>query len=322
MKILLTEPLIEPVDNAGLDILRKVGTVIIASGTSEESLIKEAKDADAIVVRLAKITGRIIENTDRLKVIARTGVGVDNIDVAAATKKRVMVVNLPVMNTDSVAEHALCLILAMAKNLIEFDREVRKGNWGIRDRLLPKNIDLIDKTLGIVGLGTIGIAVARKAKGLNMRVLYQSRRRKADLEKELGIEYTDLPTLLKEADFITVHIALSKETERMFGEKEFKTMKKTAYFINTSRGGVVDQKALYSALEDGRIAGAALDVFEEEPIKATDPILKLQNLIVTPHVAGHTRDSRIKMIVVLAEDVVRALNGKTPVNLVNKDVLR
>jgi D-3-phosphoglycerate dehydrogenase len=322
MKILLTEPLIEPVDNAGLDILRKVGTVNIASGTSEEDLIKEAKDADAIVVRLAKITARIIENADKLKVIARTGVGVDNIDVMAATKKRIMVVNLPVMNTDSVAEHVLCLILASAKNLLEFDREVRKGNWGIRDKLLPNNIDLTGKTLGIVGLGTIGIAVARKAKGLNMRIMYQSRRRKADVEKELGMEYADLQTLSKEADFITVHVALAKETERMFGEKEFKAMKKTAYFINTSRGGVVDQRALYAALESGRIAGVALDVFEEEPIKATDPILKLQNLIVTPHVAGHTKDSRIKMIVTLAEDVVRALNGKTPINLVNKDVLR
>jgi D-3-phosphoglycerate dehydrogenase len=322
MKILLTEPLIEPVDNAGLDILRKVGTVNIASGTSEENLIKEAQDADAIVVRLAKITAKVFENADKLKVIARTGVGVDNIDVVAATKKRIMVVNLPVMNTDSVAEHVLCLILALAKNLIKFDTEVRKGNWGIRDKILPNNVDLTGKTLGIVGLGTIGIAVARKAKGFNMRIMYQSRRRKTDVENELGMEYTDLQTLLKEADFITVHVALAKETERMFGEKEFKAMKKTAYFINTSRGGVVDQKALYTTLENGRIGGAALDVFEEEPIKATDPILRLENVIVTPHVAGHTKDSRIKMIVTLAEDVVRALNGRTPVNLVNKDLLR
>jgi len=301
---------------------RKVGTIKIASSTSEENLVKEAKDADAMIVRLAKITTKVIEGADKLKVIARTGVGVDNIDVVAATKKRIMVVNLPVMNTDSVAEHVLCMILASAKNLIEFDGETRKGNWNIRDKLLPNNLDLTGKTLGIVGLGPIGIAVARKAKGFNMRIIYQSRRRKNDIEKELGMEYTDLHTLLREADFITVHLALAKETERMFGEKEFKAMKPTAYFINTSRGRVTDQKALLTTLESGGIAGAALDVFEEEPIKATDPILRLKNVIVTPHVAGHTKDSRTKMIVTLAEDVVRALSGKTPVNLVNKELLR
>lgn len=321
MKILLTEPLIEPVDSEGLEILRKVGEVKVASGASEDDLIKEVKDADAMVVRLANITAKVIESAEKLRVIARTGVGVDNIDVKSATNRGILVVNVPVMNADSVAEHVLCLILALAKNLIKFDSELRRGNWAVRDELLGNNIELAGKTLGIVGLGTIGSVVARKAKGLNMRILYYSRRRKTDVEKEFGIEYVDLETLLKESDFITVHVALTKETHHMIGEREFKSMKKTTYFINTSRGPVVDQKALCDALEKNWIAGAALDVFEEEPPSPNNTVFKFRNLIVTPHVAGFTKDARVKMIVTLAKGVVRALHGEAPINLVNKEVL-
>lgn len=321
MKILLTEPLIESVDNAGLRILMQVGTVTIASDTSEDYLIKEVRDADALVVRLAKITSKIIENSDRLKVIARTGVGVDNIDVASATKKGIMVVNLPSLNTDSVSEHVLCLILALAKNLREFDREVRKGNWSIRDELLVHNLDLSGKVLGIIGAGKIGCAVAKRALVFDMNALFYDVIPRPEMEK-LGGKSVDLDTLLKEADFVTIHVPLINETRHLINEQKFKLMKQTAYFINTSRGEVVDQKALCVALERRMIAGAALDVFENEPINANDPILKPENVIVTPHVAGHTRDSRAKMIITLAQDVVRALDGETPINLVNRDLPR
>lgn len=321
MKILLTEPLIESVDDAGLCILEKAGTVKIARSTSEGILIEEAEDADAIVVRLAKITSRIIEKADKLKVIARTGIGVDNIDVAAATKKRVMVVNLPSMNTDSVAEHVMCLILASAKNLIAFNSEVRRGNWRIRDQLLPNNIDLLGKTLGIIGAGKIGYAVARRALGFDMKILFYDVISRPEMGR-LGAKSTDLDILLKQADFVTVHVPLIKETHHLINEGKLGLMKKSAYLVNASRGEVVDQKALYNALDGKIIAGAALDVFEDEPPESNDPILRLGNVILTPHVAGHTGDSRRKMIIALAEDVSRALSGETPVNLVNRELLR
>lgn len=321
MKILLTEPLIEPVDSQGIKIMEEVGEVKVASEPSEDCLIREARDVDALVVRLANVSSKVIENAKRLKVIARTGVGVDNIDVKSATEKGIMVVNLPVMNTDSVAEHVICLTLALAKNLTVFDKEMRKGNWAARDQLLERNIEIKGKTLGIVGLGAIGVAVAHRAKALNMRVIYYSRRRKIEVEERLEIEYLDLNTLLAQSDFITVHVALTKETRHLFGQREFRLMKERAYFVNTSRGSVVDQEALFGALEKGWIAGAALDVFEEEPPAQNFTGLGLRNLILTPHVAGFTKDARERMIITLARDVVEVLRGGLPKNLVNKEVL-
>ncbi len=320
MKILLTEPLITPVDDSGLRILAQVGKVTIASSAREDDLKREVEDADAVVVRLAKITSRIIENARRLKVIARTGAGVDNIDIAAASRKGIMVVNTASTNTLSVAEHTICLILASAKNLTRFDTEVRKGNWSIRDALLANNLDLTGKVLGIVGAGKIGYAVATRAVALGMKVLFYDVVPRPDVEG-LGGKSVNLDTLLREADFVTIHVPLIRETRHLFDDAKLKIMKHTAYLINTSRGEVVDQKALFNALRNRLISGAALDVFENEPIDKDDPILKLENIIVTPHVAGHTRESRAMMISLLAEDVVRALNGNVPVNLVNREVL-
>ena len=322
IKILLTEPLIEPVDSEGINILQSIGEITLAQNTTEECLAKEAADADAIVVRLAKITSRVIEDASKLKVIARTGVGVDNIDVKSATKKGVFVVNLPAMNADSVAEHVFCFLLALAKNLTRFDSEVSNGNWKIRDVLLEKNHELSGKTLGIVGFGTIGTRVAKRAKAFGMRIIYYDVVRGLDeAAQKVGAFFVDLKTLLKESDFVTVHVPLTKDTYHLFSEEEFRLMKKTAYFVNTSRGPIVDQTALLKALQEGDLAGAALDVYENEPPALDDPIVKPSVILKTPHVAGFTKESRERMIVALAEDVLRVFKGEMPINLVNRESL-
>ncbi|UCD95739.1 MAG: hydroxyacid dehydrogenase [Candidatus Bathyarchaeota archaeon] len=322
IKILLTEPLIEPVDRVGLDMLRSIGEITQAQNSTEECLVKDAADVDAIVVRLAKITSKIIKNAPKLKVIARTGVGVDNIDVESATENGVYVVNLPAMNADSVAEHVFCFLLALAKNLTRFDFEVAKGNWKIRDALLARNHELLGKTLGIVGFGSIGARVASRAKVFGMKIVYFDIVKGVnEAAQKVGALFVDLKTLLKDSDFVTVHVPLTEETRHMFGEEEFRLMKNTAYFVNTSRGSIVDQKALLKALEEGYLAGAALDVYETEPPAVDDPIVRPGVILKTPHVAGFTKESRERMIVTLAEDVLRVFRGESPVNLVNRKSL-
>ena len=285
-------------------------------------ILEKVRDIDGLLCLLTdKIDARVIEAGERLKVISNYAVGYDNIDVEAATKRGIYVTNTPGVLTETTADLAWAILMAIARRVVEADKYVRAGRWV--HAWGPKMMlgsDVHGKTLGIVGLGRIGSAVARRAKGFNMRVIYYDVVRREDLEGELDLEYKPLEELLKEADYITLHVPLTKDTYHLIGERELNMMKPTAYLINTSRGAVVDQRALYRALKERRIAGAALDVFEREPIDPDDPLLELDNVVLTPHIGSASVETRKKMAMMAAENLVSVLRGVEPPNLVNPEV--
>ncbi|MEX2701472.1 MAG: glyoxylate reductase [Candidatus Baldrarchaeota archaeon] len=293
----------------------------------KEVIIEEAKDVDALVTLLTdKIDKEVLDAAKNLKIIAQYAVGYDNIDVEECTRRGIYVTNTPEVLTEATADFTWALILAVARRVVEADKFVRSGEWEkSRTGWHPKMLlgtDIHGKTLGIIGLGRIGTAVARRAKGFNMKIIYYSRSRKENIEKELGLKYVDLNTLLREADFVSIHVPLTEETYHMIGERELKLMKNTAFLINTSRGKVIDEKALYKALKEKWIAGAALDVFEEEPTPANNPLLELENIVVAPHIASATHETRSRMAEMVAQNLIAYFEGKIPPNLVNPEVLK
>ncbi len=285
-------------------------------------ILEKVRDIDGLLCLLTdKIDARVIEAGERLKVISNYAVGYDNIDVEAATKRGIYVTNTPGVLTETTADLAWAILMAIARRVVEADKYVRAGRW--IHAWGPKMMlgsDVHGKTLGIVGLGRIGSAVARRAKGFNMRVIYYDVVRREDLEGKMGLEYKPLEELLREADYITLHVPLTKDTYHLIGERELNMMKPTAYLINTSRGAVVDQRALYRALKERRIAGAALDVFEKEPIDQDDPLLELDNVVLTPHIGSASVETRKKMAMMATENLVSVLRGVEPPNLVNPEV--
>ena len=286
-------------------------------------LLSKVADVDGLLPLLTDtIDAEVMDAAgERLKVISNMAVGFNNIDLNAATKRGIYVTNTPGILTDTTADCAFALLMVTARRIAEADRHVRAGKW--IHTWGPKMFigsDIHGKTLGIIGLGRIGSAVAKRAKGFDMRVIYYDVHRRPDLENELGITYRPLDEVLSASDFVTLHIPLTEGTHHMIGEKELSTMKRRAFLINTSRGPVVDEGALYRALRDGVIAGAGLDVFEEEPINPVSPLLKLDNVVLTPHIASASVETRTKMAVTAAENLVSVLQGKEPPNLVNPDV--
>ncbi|MGC8842726.1 MAG: 2-hydroxyacid dehydrogenase, partial [bacterium] len=249
-------------------------------------------------------------------------VGYDNIDVKEATRRKIMVTNTPGVLTETTADLTFALILATARRLVEADKFTRSGKWKSWGPMLFLGRDVYGATLGIIGMGRIGQAVARRAKGFNMKIIYYSRRRNEEAEKELGAEYRELHSLLKEADIITIHTPLTEETYHLIGEKELSLMKPSAILINTARGAVVDQRALFKALKEKRIFGAGLDVYEKEPIDADDPLLELDNVVVLPHIGSATVETRGRMARMAAENLLAGLRGEIPQNLVNPEVLQ
>jgi len=248
-------------------------------------------------------------------------VGYNNVDVAAATKRGVVITNTPDVLTDTTADFAWTLLMAAARRLVEGDRFVREGKWKQWEMMLLMGGDIHGKTLGIVGFGRIGRAMARRALGFNMRVLYQDAvAADAAAERELRATRVDLATLLRESDFVTLHTPLIPETKHLINAQSLKTMKKTAHLINASRGPVVDEAALAQALKEGWIAGAGLDVFEEEP-KVNPSLLGLANVTLAPHIASASRDTRVKMATLAVENCLAVLEGKTPPTPVNPEVL-
>jgi glyoxylate reductase len=235
-------------------------------------------------------------------------------------EKKIFVTYTPDVLSDAVADLTFGFILAFSRKIIQANECVRTGKWG-EIPPFPLGSDLKNKTLGIIGLGRIGIKVAERGCAFNMRLIYFSRTRKNRIEKKYGIEFRTFKDLLKESDCISINVPLTKETKRMIGKEEFKIMKKNAFLINTARGDVVDQKSLYQALKNKRIAGAGLDVFQQEPIPLDDPILKLQNVILTPHIGSGTVETRLSMSLMAVNDVIRVLEGKRPIHLVNKDLI-
>lgn len=266
-------------------------------------------------------------SSGRLRIVAQMAVGYDNIDVVCATSQGIYVTNTPEVLTDATADLAMALLLAVARRIVEADHFVRWGEWWRTGTPFhPKmllGLDLRGKVLGIVGMGRIGVAVARRARAFGMRILYYSRRRlREDLERELGAEYADLDDLLSRSDFITIHVPLTKETHHMINREMIKKIKRGAVVVNTSRGAVVETEALVEALEDGRIAGAGIDVYEQEPLNPNHPLTRFKNVVLTPHIGSATLETRRAMASLAAENLIAFAEGREPPTLVNRDVLK
>ena len=282
-----------------------------------EVLKKEVADV-AAVLGTDQWTAELMDEAGRLHIIALTAVGFDSVDIAAATERGIIVSNTAGSLTDTVADLVLALILAAARRVCEMDRWVRAGKW---QGAAPMALDVHHKTLGIVGFGRIGTAVAERARGFQMRVCYHDVVRRLDLEKQFGYRFVDLASLLSEADFVSIHTALTPETRGMIGNAELAKMKSTAFLINTSRGPVVNERALIAALQAGKLAGAGLDVFEKEPIDSENPLLKMENVVALPHVGSATEATRQAMVDLATENVLAVLRGKPPLTPVNPEVL-
>jgi glyoxylate reductase len=275
---------------------------------------------------LTQLTDRMdreaMDHAPHLRVIANIAVGYDNIDVPAATERGILVTNTPGVLTETTADFAFALLLAAARRIVEADQFARSGQWKQWKLDLLLGTDAHHATLGIIGLGRIGQAVARRARGFAMQVLYASPRRAAlELEQELGARHGSLETLLRESDFVSLHVPLKPETRHLIGAPELALMKKTAILINTTRGPVVDEEALVAALREGRIAGAGLDVFEREP-EIHPGLPSLSNVVLAPHLGSASRQTRLRMVELAAENLLAALSGNTPPNPVNREVVR
>ncbi len=313
IKILITDKLAKE----GIDLLKTIDGVepVVKTGISEDELASIIGDYDGLIIRSGtKVTAKVLEKSRKLKGIARAGVGVDNIDVPAATRKGVLVMNTPGGNTLSAAEHTMALILAMSRNVVPACNSLKDGAW---DRKKYMGNQLNNKTLGIIGLGRIGMAVAKMAAGFNMKLLgYDPIATPPEADK-LGMEITeDLERIFKEADFISLHVPRNAQTLNMIGEAQFKMMKPTTRIVNCARGGIINEDALYDALEKNVIAGAALDVFPEEPPK-NKRFEKVANCLVTPHLGASTEEAQIEVAVEAAQILVDAIKGGPIKNALN-----
>lgn len=288
---------------------------------SKKQLMERLKGkAGMICVLTDTIDAEVLRSNPDLKVVSNVAVGLDNIDVKAATKHGVMVTNTPGVLTDTTADFAWALLMATARRVVEGDRFVRAGKWKEWMFMGFLGQDVYGKTLGICGLGRIGGAVARRARGFNMRILYTQRHRNEAEEQALEATYVDKATLLRESDFVVLLMPLTPETRHYIAAKELKIMKRTAMLVNAARGPIVDEKALVQALKAKRIAGAGLDVFEREP-KVERGLLGLTNVVLAPHIASASMETRTKMACMAAENCVAAVTGRQPPNLVNPEVL-
>ncbi len=309
-----------------IDILSACGDVQYndsSEGLGADGLAAAAADKQAIVSQLTdRMDARLMDAASGLKVIANVAVGFDNVDVPAATERGIVVTNTPGVLTDTTADFAFTLLMATARRVTEAERFLRSGEWHQWEIDMMCGHDIHHHTLGIVGLGRIGRAVARRARGFDMRVLYNDQNRASDDdERAMGIEFAELETLLREADFVSLHVPLSDATTHCIGAGELALMKPGAILVNTARGPVVDEAALADALERRAIAGAGLDVFENEP--AVSPrLLALDNVVLAPHIASASIKTRTRMCTMAAENAVAVLQGRAPENPVNPEVLQ
>jgi len=308
-----------PMSEESMRLLRSVGEVVWAEGDKEADLLRDMKDAEVVISGVRRITREAILASEKLKAAIAYGVGFDHIDVAAATEKGIYVVNTPGVNSISVAEFALGLMIGIARKIPQLHDAVRVGKW-LRWELLGN--ELYGKTLGMVGFGRVGTHLAKLARGLGMSVLVFDPYVAKERAGELGVELLTLEPLLSRSDFIVICCALTDETRGLIGEKALALLKPTTYLVNVARGPIVDEQALIKALRDKRIAGAALDVFEKEPPDPNNPLLKLENVILSPHIAGVAQDASRRISVWVAEDVVRVLNREPPKYPANPQVLR
>ncbi|MEN2984615.1 MAG: phosphoglycerate dehydrogenase [Dictyoglomaceae bacterium] len=315
-KILISDPIAEQ----GIEKLKEYFHVDYKPGITKDELLKIIKDYSGLVVRSeTKVTKDIIEEGKNLKVIGRAGVGVDNIDVEYATRKGILVINAPEGNTISAAEHTFALILSLSRKIPQAFYSLKSGKW---DRKSFIGYELYGKTLGLVGLGRIGSEVAKRARAFKMKVVaydpYISMERAKELEVEL---LNNLDELLRISDYVSLHLPLNSETENLIGERELSLMKPSAYLINCARGKLVDEKALYNALRERKIAGCALDVFSKEPIEPDNPLLTLDNVVLTPHLGASTQEAQEKVALIVAEEIIRYFKGEPVLNAVNLPII-
>lgn len=288
-----------------------------------ETLLAKVRNSEGLLSLLTdKVDAELMDKAPKLKVISNCAVGFDNIDVPEATKRGIIVGNTPGVLTDTTADFAFTLLMAAARRVVEGDKQVRAGLWKTWGPMILLGQDIHGATLGIIGLGRIGAAIARRAKGFGMRLLYFDVVRQKKLEDELSVQYSEFDKLIAESDFITIHTNLTPETHHLIGAKQFEKMKKTCILVNTSRGPIVDNTALYEALRSGKIGFAALDVTEPEPLPANHPLLTLDNVIVTPHIASASVVTRTKMGVMAADNLIAGLKGEMPPNPVNPEALK
>ncbi len=309
MKILVADP----ISQKGIDVLKTDPAiqVDVKLKQSEAELVEIIGDYDALVVRSeTKVTKRIIDNAHKLQVIGRAGVGVDNIDLNAAKAKEILVVNTPGGNTVAAAEHTFGLILALARHVPQANHDLKDGNW---NRSKYTGTELRNKTLGILGLGRIGKEVAKFATAFGMKIVAYDPFLSKDSAHSLGVKLVDFETVLREADFLTVHMPLTPESRKLISAEQFALMKDGACVVNCARGGIVCEEALYQAIVAGKVKGAALDVFEKEP-QVCSPLFELDQVIVTPHLGASTKEAQINVAVEVCEDVMGILKGNEPLN--------
>ena len=283
---------------------------------SEEELIEKAKDVDAIVVGFEKMSEPVIRASRKLKIITKHGAGVDNIDMKAASAKGIVVTSAPGANSDAVADLTIGLFLSLARRIPQADRSVREGRW---PRMVGDQIN--EKVLGIIGLGQVGKKVAKRALGFDMKVITYDVIKDEAFARKYGIAYVTLDEALAEADFISIHVPLIPPTRNLIGERELGLMKKGAYLVSISRGGIVNEEALYKSLKEGKIKGAALDVFSQEPPKES-PLLTLDNVILSPHMAGYTYEALRDTGMICVRSIIDVFEGRQPQFVVNAEVLK
>ena len=320
-KIFVTRPLPAPV----LELLAALCELRLHAEDTAipiERLAEACRESEGLVVCGARVPEAVLVQAPALRVVANVGVGYDNVDVAACTRRGILVTNTAGVLEETTADLAFSLLLAVARRIAEGDRYVREGRWKEWEWGLLWGADVSRKTLGIYGFGHIGQAMARRGRGFSMRILYHSRHRASEaVERELGAQYVDRETLLRESDYLSLHVPLTPQTRHLIKAEDFRRMKPTAFLINTARGPMVDEEALAAALRDRAIAGAGLDVFEAEP-RVHPVLLSLPNVVLMPHVGSATGETRLKMAMLAAENLLAALEGQRPPNLVNPEVLK
>ncbi|MCX6382308.1 MAG: D-glycerate dehydrogenase [Armatimonadetes bacterium] len=310
MKVLVTRDIPEQAleivaKNAEMEVWREARPI------PRETLLERVVDKIGLLCMLTdRIDDAVLEQGKNLRVVSQMAVGYDNIDVAACTRHGVPVGNTPGVLTETTADTAFALLLATARRMCESEQFLRAGEWKMWDPMLLLGQDVHHATIGIIGMGRIGYEMARRAYGFQMRILYTGRRPNEEAEQHFEAERVDMATLLKASDFISIHTPLNPQTRHLFGAEQFAQMKPTAMLVNTARGAVVDQKALYTALKEGVIGGAGLDVFEQEPLPMDDPLLTLPNVVLVPHIGSASIATRTRMAVLAAENLVAGIQGK------------
>lgn len=319
-KILLTREMPGP---AMEKLKKEVDLEYVSEETklTKQEIIDRIKDKDGVISMLDDpIDSDVINAAPNLKVISNYAVGFNNIDIKTATSRGIVVTNTPGVLTNATADLAWALLMAASRRVAEGDKFLRAGKFHCWGPKLMLGYEFAGKTLGIIGMGRIGIAVAKRAKGFDMHVVYYKRHRLSEEEeREIGAEYVSLNDLLSRSDFVSIHTPLTDDTRHMLGEEQFKKMKRNCILVNTARGPIIDEKALVKALKEGWIAGAGLDVYENEPA-VTPELLDMDNVVLEPHIGSATYEAREKMAEMVVEDCLAVLNGNRPVNIVNKEI--